>query len=417
MYKSEYGDQDYLTILERILDRTPQDIDKREGSLLWESFGPDAKELELVYIALDRLINNAYPMSADREHLERFADTYNLYPYDPSQAVLKAEFILDEGYTVEVGDRFQIDGIYYTVTERIDSTLWRITCETAGTVGNRYFGQLLPVGYKPYVQHLRTARIVELLIPGEDPEDTEEFRARVKRYFLHKAYGGNEANYIEWMLAYAGVGDCKILRCPRGLGTVDVYFITSEWRAPTPEFVQEVQDYLEPKGITGPPEIHRCGLGLAPIGHDVIVYPVKERKVNIGLRILYKEGYGWDDVKFKIQELIEAYFLREAKDWGDRNHYTESGRSIDWRDRYIKIKLGEIERDLYDVEGVDDFDRFASSINGNRLLGSLSLNWDEIPILGELIEETEPGIQGGDGTCKDCPYGHDCENCPLHRGT
>lgn len=410
-----YEDQDFLTIQERILNRQPSDIGNHEGSFIYEVSGAYSAEFELVYKALDYLITNFYPLTADRDHLISFAEIYNLSPYEPSYAVLQAEFILDEGYEVGIGDTFRLDDIFYTVRERIDSTNYRIECNSSGSIGNHNFGKLLPGVYKPYTPHLRSARIVSLLVPGEDEEDTEEFRARVKRYFNHKAYGGNEADYIEKMLAHSGVGDCKILRCPRGKGTVDVYFITTEWRAPTSEFVEEIQNYLEPKGITGPPEIHRCGLGVAPIGHDVNVYPVKERPVSIGLKLNFQSGYTWDDVKDGVSRQINEYFLSLSKDWGDRNHYTENGRSIDWRTRFITVRLSAIERFLLEVDGVEDYDRYASTIDGDNTIAFLNLNWDEIPVLGELVQETGDGSgKVPDGGCLDCPYGYDCANCPHH---
>lgn len=52
----------------------------------------------------------------------------------------------------------------------------RVTCETAGAQANGYTGQLIPI---EYVDGLTHAELVELLIPGDDEEDTEVFRQRV----------------------------------------------------------------------------------------------------------------------------------------------------------------------------------------------------------------------------------------------
>ena len=83
----------------------------------------------------------------------------------------------------------------------------QVTCETPGTVANSYSGALVPV---EYVQGLTHAELVELLIPGDDEEETETFRQRVLDSFQSQAFGGNQADYREQVLAMPGVGDVKV---------------------------------------------------------------------------------------------------------------------------------------------------------------------------------------------------------------
>lgn len=403
-----YEDQDYLTIMERILGRAPDDLDKAEGSLIWEAVGPAALEFELVYMALDKTIKNSYPMTADREFLIRFADTYNMAPYGATKAVLQAEFVLRDGKTIDIGSRFEIDSLFYQVTEQISDTLYKIECETAGTVGNKYYGQLLPAVFIP---GFVSAQIKSLLIPGEDEEDTEEFRERFKRSFISKAYGGNEADYIEnFVLPQRGVGDCKILRCPRGKGTVDVIIIDSLYKKPTPETIQEVQEAIRPLNVTGPPEIDNCGLGLAPIGHDVLVYGVEEKELEVGLKLVFDDGYSWDILKSRIESELSNYFTDLAKDWGDKNHYIDVERVMP-EDRHIEVQLSRIEHIVLDIPGVQDYDRFATTINGKTENSALA--WNEIPVLKDVIESEGGTGRPGDGDCNcpDCPLDHKCSIC------
>ena len=53
---------------------------------------------------------------------------------------------------------------------------------------------------------LTHAELVELLIPGDDEEETETFRQRVLDSFQSQAFGGNQADYREQVLAMPGVG-------------------------------------------------------------------------------------------------------------------------------------------------------------------------------------------------------------------
>lgn len=54
------------------------------------------------------------------------------------------------------------------------------------------------------------AELVELLIPGDDEEETEAFRQRVLDSFQSQAFGGNQADYREKVLAMDGVGAVKV---------------------------------------------------------------------------------------------------------------------------------------------------------------------------------------------------------------
>lgn len=65
----------------------------------------------------------------------------------------------------------------YAITSKVSDGIYQLTCETSGTEGNKYFGDMIPVDY---IAGLETAELIELLIPGEDEEETEVFR---ERYF------------------------------------------------------------------------------------------------------------------------------------------------------------------------------------------------------------------------------------------
>lgn len=394
--------------MERMLGRMPEDLDKSEGSLIWEATGPAAREFELMYMALSMAIENAYPMSADREFLIRYADTYNMAPFPATKAVLRAEFTFKDEQTVNMGARFEIDGVFYSVIEHEGENLYKIECETPGRVGNRHFGQLLPV---TYLRNFVSARIKSLLIPGEDEEDTETFRLRFQRSFISKRYGWNLAEYMEETCALEGVGDCKVLRCPRGKGTVDVVIIDSEYHKPTPETIDKIQKALRPLDVTGPPEIDKCGLGMVAIGHDTLVFGVKERELTVGLGLVYKDGYSWEAVKPTLTEAVKKYFLELAKDWGDLNHYTDTSYT-DPTERHVEVLLSAIERIAIEVEGVKDYDRFSSTIDGKTK--NVALEWDEIPVLKELTENESsaaPGPEDGSCNCPDCNMNRQCSRC------
>ena len=83
---------------------------------------------------------------------------------------------------------------------------YQVQCETAGAIGNQYFGNMIPIDY---INGLQTAQLTDLLIPGEDEEDTEHFRQRYFDSFNAQAFGGNRADYLAKVRAIDGVGNVQ----------------------------------------------------------------------------------------------------------------------------------------------------------------------------------------------------------------
>lgn len=372
---------DYLSILAEMFEQVRDDVDKSEGSLIWESLSATASEFEVVFQALRQYINNASIVTADREHLIKHGEDYYLKPYDPTYAVIEGTFECDEGVSIPIGSRFTADTIFYTVTEKVSETIYHLQCEEAGTIGNKNFGQLLPVFS---LQGFRRAYISRLLIPGEDEEDTEAFRERIRRFLSGEAFGGNLLDYIDKVGAIAGVGDCKIIRCPRGEGTVDVILVDSNYNVATEELVKSVQDTLRPLNITIPPEIDNCGTGVVPIGHDVIVRSATGVDLKVNFQLIFDEGSSYEDVKDNVEQSIKDYIHSLIVNWGDSNNYADAAHKP-YKDRFISIQINRIGSLLFDIEGIHDYVQGSIKINDETT--DLDLNFDEIPVFKEAIND------------------------------
>lgn len=376
-----FEDKTFLSILEDMMNTTRTDVDKSEGSLLWESLASTAMEFEVVYQSLDEVIKNAFIISADREHLIKHADTYNLVPYSATNAVVQADFICDEGVSIEIGSKFTYNQIFYTVIEKINNVKYNLRCDEAGTIGNRNFGQLLPVFS---LQGFRSANITALLIPGEEEEETEIFRKRVIQAIAGEAFGGNPLDYIQKVNSVAGVGDCKIIRCPRGEGSVDVIIVDANFGIASEELVEEVQEVLRPLDIIGPPKIDNCGTGIVPIGHDTIVRSAKGIDLKINFQLIFDDGYNYPNVKDQVEQELKDYLKSLISDWGDTNNYEESIQK-NYEDRFITIQINKVGSILFNIPGIHDYVQGSISINDSNK--DLSLKFDEIPVLKEAVNE------------------------------
>lgn len=394
-----YENTTYETIRDRMLARVPDRFDKREGSVIWDTHSPAAIELQILYLELDNILKEAYGDSASREYLILRCRERGITPRQATHAVLKGVFVPAD---IEVsGQRFNIGDRNYVVTERIADGEYRVRCESPGRVGNQYLGSMIPV---EYIQGLQTAELTELLIPGEDEEETEELRSRYFDSFDDHAFGGNRTDYLEKTNAIPGVGRTKVTRVwnadispvemiPKESverwydstketlsgevrdwlnsvfraakekklttgGTVLLTIINSEFGAASETLVQKVQTTMDPEVNAGE------GYGLAPMGHVVKVESAKERKVTVKATLIFEPGYGWNNLQGLLEEAVSDYLLELRKEWADTF--------------YLVVRISQIDTRLLNVQGVLDVQN--TSING--VMSNLSLEKYEIPVPG-----------------------------------
>ena len=55
-----YEDITYEVILQRMLDKVSDNMDKREGSIIYDALAPAAVELQLMYIELDTILKETF---------------------------------------------------------------------------------------------------------------------------------------------------------------------------------------------------------------------------------------------------------------------------------------------------------------------------------------------------------------------
>ena len=191
-----------------------------------------------MYIALDGLLSETFADTASREFLIKRAAERGITPTNATYAVLKGKFDI----VVDIGSRFTCDSLSYRIIELINDTehTYKLQCETLGTIGNGTFGNMIPIDH---IQGLTSAKLTELLIPGEDEEGTEELRKDYFESYDSKAFGGNRADYKKMFKDdISGVGGIKIYRVTESNKFIKIIVITSTWQKPTTEFISSIQE-------------------------------------------------------------------------------------------------------------------------------------------------------------------------------
>lgn len=353
-----YEDITFEVILQRMLDRVPDNLDKRESSPIYNALAPAAVELQLMYIEFDIILQETFGDTASREYLIRRAAERGIHPYPSTYAILKGEFT-PTSIDIPIGSRFSLHDLNYYVKEKIEDGVYQVECEEPGVKGNQYFGDLIPI---EYIDGLETAKLTEILIPGEDEEETEALRKRYFNSLGSQAFGGNIADYKEKTNAIAGVGGVKVYPTPNGVGgTVKLVIIDSTFGVPSSTLLNTVQTAIDPIPNQGK------GVGIAPIGHVVTVEGVTATTVNISTNITYQEGWTWADVEPYVHEAVDTYFLELAESWANEEN--------------LIVRISQIEIRLLNIAGIIDI--ADTTING--LAQNLTLGSDNIPVRGEVI--------------------------------
>ena len=348
----------YEDILQRMLDRIPNSVDKREGSIIFDSLASAAVELQNVFIELDVILKEGFADTASLPYLIKRAKERGLSPKEATSAILKA-ISTPSSLEIPIGSRFSLDSLNYVITEKISDGEYKIQCETKGVDGNSHFGNLIPI---EYIQGLETIEINEVLIPGEDEEDVESLRSRYFKTTASQSYGGNISDYKEKVKEIPGVGGVKVTPVWNGGGTVKITFIDSTFGVPSDEQISSVQEMVDPFGHQGE------GYGVAPIGHVVTVDGAEGVKVNITTEITYANNYSWETSKSQIISAVESFLSDLSKTWDEENETA------------IIVRISQLESKILNCDGVLD-------ISGTKLNGSatnLYLTKYQIPLRGTI---------------------------------
>lgn len=353
-----FEEQTFESIMERMLSKASDDIDKRRGSILWDIFSSFALELENVYIGLDIFLNECFADTASWSYLLRRAAERGLFPKEETQAILKGRFS-PSSIDIPIGQVFNLEELNYTVISKIEDGYYQLRCNTAGTIGNQYFGTLIPVQPVKEVSKLEKAELIELLIPGEDMIDMERFRNDYFSSFHSQPFGGNRADYQQKLEKIQGVGGKKILRRKKGEKQIKIIIMDSTYSVPSDTLIAEVQKIIDPNQ-------DQEGDGLAAIGQEVSILGVEVATIDIVTQIIYQTGYQYEDMKEKIEISIDNYFMELRKNWENTER--------------LIIRISQIESRLLNLEGILDIK--TTILNGN--FENITLQEEQIPERGKI---------------------------------
>lgn len=302
-----YEEYTYEFLLDRALNNAKKNdpnLDIREGSIIYNAIAPTILELAILYTQLDIIINESYADTASRDRLIQRAKERGITVQPATNAIRLGIFNTDA--KISIGDRFTLHTLNYKVVKEIGAGRFQLECETAGIVGNMESGKLIPIDY---IEGLKSAELTEILIAGENEEETEVLRERYFNSLNAKAFGGNITDYREKTKEINGVSGVKVYPVWNGGGTVKLVIIDTDYNKPSQTLIDTVQAKIDPLENQGQ------GLGTAPIGHTVTVEGVTEELIDIQTNIQFKDGWNWESSQVYIDTCIDEYLKELANKW------------------------------------------------------------------------------------------------------
>jgi uncharacterized phage protein gp47/JayE len=285
-------------IRQRMLDAISDDVDKRQGSVVWDLLSPAAIEFAQAYTALDLVLNFGLSLeNVPREYLVLRCAAFGITPKPALKATGQVTFTGTDGTVIPIGTRVStddIESIYFVTTAEGTITDGSVTvaaeAETAGASGNVAAGKITLV-----VGDLAGVTSVTNNSPFDGGADEESDEALLQRYLdrVRKPItSGNANQYRQWALEVAGVGDAKVYPVWNGPGTVKVVLLDADKTAPAQSVIDDVTAHIE---------------SVRPIGATVTVVGATEVPIDVSATLTLTPGKTPADAQAEFEPLLVDY--------------------------------------------------------------------------------------------------------------
>lgn len=294
----------YEYILKRALSNVPSDVDKRQGSVIYDAIAPCCAELAQLYIQLELLYAQTFLKTATGDALDLKGDERFVTRKQATGAEYGFTF---KGTAPPLGTRFYSEeGYYFTLQQYETGTYYLMSVDT-GTALNCILEGARAIPAET-INGLESVAFGALYVPATDTETDEEYRQSIYDSIV-PGENGNIQHYKNWCKeADEGVGFARIVPCANGPNTVKGIIIAADGSAASDELVAKVQAYVDPDddddGIGD-----GLGEGVANIGaHFIAVKPNEHAfKVKIG-GLVAADGYKAADTIEPIKVAVTQMF-------------------------------------------------------------------------------------------------------------
>ncbi len=344
--------QEYM---DRILTAVSDEFDKRETSLIYQSIAMIIPELISLEFDINSAEYEAFPDTASMENLMKFARLRGIEPRPATQGIVLGEFNRE----LPEGTRLYCEGLYYRILNLKSQSgdpptyVYRLECESTGMIET--IGDLIPV---EDIARLEKAKIIDVEKDGTETEDVESLRQRYFDSLNFQRFGGNRADYVELVMRLPNIGAVKAYR-RTNTADVTVVIVDEKFHAASSELINRVQKYLDPDNSLD-------GVGMAPIGHRVLVKTAEEQAINVRVKISYEPNTDIEPIKKDIENIIKEFVEEQKQNWA--------------KNEAIILRLAHLETKILNIGGVIDVS--GTQFNGREQ--NLTIEDMKLPKVGDI---------------------------------
>ncbi|OWR33033.1 Baseplate J family protein [Saccharibacillus sp. O23] len=316
-------DQTEQAIMQRMLDRLPEHLDKSEGSLAWDMQAPTAFMLAETVLWAKDLLRRGFASTAASddpnfrsEELDLRASEHGIVRRQATYATGSISLEGVAGKTVPAGTvvSTQTDEmITEAALEYVTSTALTLDSNGKGSVPIQALeagkASNVPAGainvLSTPLNGIKSLTNAQELEGGTDIESDMSLLERFYAKVRNQGTSGNKAQYMQWAGEVPGVGASRVIPLWKGPGTVGIYLLDNDKRAASASIVSAVQQVIDPTR-------DGQGEGAAPAGPIVTVMPAEEVAINIEVTPTLASGATTADVKRQIEEGVTSYLKQLA---------------------------------------------------------------------------------------------------------
>ncbi|SMF72347.1 Uncharacterized phage protein gp47/JayE [Paenibacillus uliginis N3/975] len=371
-------DQTEENIMNRMLDKVPSDIDKSEGSFIWDAQAPVAFMLSEAALWAQELLRRGFASTAASDNPEFRSAELDLRAAE--HGITRREAVASSGSVVFTGKPGTTVPAGTFVATPADEGSGEPSVEYATTMGvtlsDLGTGTAPIKAVTPGKNGNVPAGVIQLMStsisgvtsvtnpePTKSGTDTEMDQSLLERFYAKvrsQGTSGNKAQYMQWANEIAGVGGVEVVPLWKGPGTVGLYLLDTDKRAASKDIVDAVQRHIDPSQ-------DGQGEGVAPSGPVITVMPAKEMEINISVKVqrTLEQPSTLDEIRQLIEEGVRTYLQQIAFNRKDP-----------------LVRYTRIAAVLLDIPIIVDYADL--TINGNTEQQNIEIGLGQVAVLGTV---------------------------------
>ncbi|MEW6540561.1 MAG: baseplate J/gp47 family protein [Bacillota bacterium] len=354
-------------ILQRMLARIPDDIDKSEGSYIWDALAPVASEIAQMKVDMGTYLKRGFAATTFGPYLVLRAQEVGLSPRPAVKASGQVAFTGTPGAIIQAGtllsttadEILSVPAVEFVTTQDAEipsggTITVNIAAREAGAGGNVAAGKI-----NLLVVPVSGVTTVTNAAPTSGGVNAESDSSLLDRYLVRRrkpGASGNKVDYKQWALEVPGVGGVQVVPLWAGNGTVKVVLLDTDKLPATQALVDAVQAYIDPAPALGE--------GKAPIGATVTVSAAESVSIAVTAMVIH------DGTR-------SLAGIRADYEWALASHFKE----IAFRENEDRIRYGKMGSLLLNVAGVLDYSDLL--LNGGT--ANVAIAAGEVAVLGTVM--------------------------------